>query len=456
MKTFSLRLKLTLMLLLLALMTWGVASLLAWHQTYKTINELFDTQQMVFAKRLSVLPSDLDFAGSSLAKTKKILRKNRGNQDDDALAFAIFSPQGEMLLNDGDNGRKIAFDFRREGFSEGKVKGSDDEWRFVWLKSSDGQYIIAVGQEWEYRQDLAKDIMVAQFLPWLIALPVMLVLFLWLLTRALRPLRQVAAQLYRRQPNELNAVNVKRLPSEVKPLLDALNSLFERIQIMFTRERQFTSDAAHELRSPLAALKVQAEVVQIAGQDAAIRQHAVANLSEGIDRATRLVDQLLTLSRLESLSQLDDIEQLQWSALIESSVQEADSEAKAAQVTVEVSVLNEPPPIMGQRLLLAILLRNLLHNAIRYGKTGGRIDIELNYRYLAIKDDGEGVTKEVLVRLGERFYRPAGQEKTGSGLGLSIAKRIAELHHLRLEFSNRETGGFCVTVFLGENKNSVI
>ncbi|MEY1174961.1 two-component system sensor histidine kinase QseC, partial [Escherichia coli] len=95
MKTFSLRLKLTLMLLLLALMTWGVASLLAWHQTYKTINELFDTQQMVFAKRLSVLPSDLDFAGSSLAKTKKILRKNRGNQDDDALTFDIFRPQDE-------------------------------------------------------------------------------------------------------------------------------------------------------------------------------------------------------------------------------------------------------------------------------------------------------------------------------------------------------------------------
>lgn len=446
MKTFSLRLKLTLMLLLLALMTWGVASLLAWHQTYKTINELFDTQQMVFAKRLSVLPSDLDFNDVSLAKTKKILRKNRGNQDDDALAFAIFTPQGEMVLNDGDNGRKIPFNFSREGFTEGKIKGSDDEWRFVWLRSSKGQYIIVVGQEWEYRQDMAMEIMVAQFLPWLIALPIMLILFLWLLTRALRPLHQVTTQLYQRRPDELSSVHVERLPSEVKPMLDALNSLFTRIQAMFARERQFTSDAAHELRSPLAALKVQAEVVQIAGHDPTIREHAVANLSEGIDRATRLVDQLLTLSRLESLSQLDDVEQLSWLALIESALQDISLEAKAAQTTMDVVVVNEPPLLTGQRLLLAILLRNLLHNAIRYGKAGGKVDIVLNKDHLTIHDDGQGVTQDVLKRLGERFYRPPGQEKTGSGLGLSIAKQIAELHHFRLAFANGENGGFCVKI----------
>ncbi|EKT61570.1 quorum sensing histidine kinase QseC [Providencia sneebia] len=446
MKTFSLRLKLALMLLLLALMTWGAASLLAWHQTYKTINELFDTQQMVFAKRLSVLPSDLDFNGISLLKTKRTLRKNRGHQDDDALAFAIFTPQGEMVLNDGDNGRKIPFEFRREGFSEGKIKGSSDPWRFVWLKSLDGQYIIAVGQEWEYRQDMAMDIMIAQFVPWLIALPLMLILFLWLLTRALRPLRQVAAQLYQRKPNDFSAVHVKRLPSEVKPILDALNSLFARIQLMFSRERQFTSDAAHELRSPLAALKVQTEVVQIAGQDAAIRQHAVANLSEGIDRATRLVDQLLTLSRLESLSQLNDIEALSWCDLVDASIHDIKSEADAAKTSIQVDVISEPPIIQGQQLLLSILLRNLLHNAIRYGKSGGHIEIKVYADHLVIQDDGPGVEANVLKRLGERFYRPPGQEKTGSGLGLSIATRIAQLHQLELLFSNGERVGFCVKI----------
>ncbi|MGO2303838.1 MAG: quorum sensing histidine kinase QseC [Providencia sp.] len=449
MKTFSLRLKLTLTLLLLALMTWGIASSLAWYQTYKTINELFDTQQMVFAKRLSVLPSDLELSQPSLVKTKKLLRKNRGDQDDDALAFAIFTPSGEMVLNDGDNGKKIPFQFKREGFTEGFIKDSKDPWRFVWLKSLDDQYIIVVGQEWEYRQEMAADIMIAQFIPWLVALPIMLVLFLGLLTRALKPLRDVATQLVDRKPDELTAIKVPKIPSEAKPILDALNGLFERINHMFVRERQFTSDAAHELRSPLAALKVQAEVVQIAGNDRAIREHAVANLSEGIDRASRLVDQLLMLSRLESSTQLEDVAQLSWINLIESSVSDIAAEARANQVTFETVIIKEPPEFQGQQLLLSVLLRNLLHNAIRYGKEKGKIELILFRDHLEIKNDGDTVPPEVLSRLGERFYRPPGQEKTGSGLGLSIAKRIAQLHHMRLLFSNVEAGGFCVKIYWG-------
>ncbi|EJD6080449.1 quorum sensing histidine kinase QseC [Providencia alcalifaciens] len=447
MKTFSLRLKLTLMLLLLALVTWGIASSLAWYQTYKTINELFDTQQMAFAKRLSVLPSDLELSKPSLKKTKKLLRKNRGDQDDDALAFAIFTLKGQMVLNDGDNGKKIVFNFAREGFSDGRVTGSDDSWRFVWLKSQDGQYVIVVGQEWEYRQEMATDIMVAQFMPWLVALPLMLVVFLWLLTRALRPLKEVANQLRYRQPDELTPIEVSRIPTEAKPIIDSMNGLFERINNMFARERQFTSDAAHELRSPLAALKVQAEVVQIAGNDTDIRHHAVANLSEGIDRASRLVDQLLTLSRLESISQLEDITELSWLSLIETAINDIQPEAQAQGTTVISIIKGEPPTLKGQALLLSVLLRNLLHNAIRYGKAKGRVTLTLYADHLEIEDDGDGVTPEVLQRLGERFYRPAGQEKTGSGLGLSIVKRIAQLHNLQVIFANSDKGGFCVKVY---------
>ncbi|WP_374446908.1 quorum sensing histidine kinase QseC [Providencia sp.] len=446
MKTFSLRLKLTLTLLFLALLTWGIASSLAWYQTYNTINELFDTQQMAFAKRLSVLPSDLELTKPSLTKTKKLLRKNRGHQDDDALAFAVFTLEGEMMLNDGDNGRDIGFNFTREGFTDGAMKGSDDPWRFVWLKSQDGQYVIVVGQEWEYRQEMATDIMVAQFMPWLVALPVMLLIFLWLLTRALRPLKDVANQLYRRKPNELTPIRVTRIPSEAKPIIDSVNGLFGRINQMFVRERQFTSDAAHELRSPLAALKVQAEVVQIAGDDREIRRHAVANLTEGIDRATRLVDQLLTLSRLESSAQLEDTSELTWEALINAAVKEIEPEAISQQTTIIQTVVSTPKPFQGQALLLSVLLRNLLHNAIRYGKEKGEVKITLYAEHLEIQDNGEGVSPEVLQRLGERFYRPPGQEKTGSGLGLSIVKRIAQLHNLQVVFTHGDEGGFCVNI----------
>lgn len=446
MKTFSLRLKLTLTLLFLALLTWGIASSLAWYQSYKTINELFDTQQMAFAKRLSVLPSDLALTKPSLTKTKKLLRKNRGHQDDDALAFAVFTSKGEMVLNDGDNGRDIRFEFTREGFTDGLMAGSDDPWRFVWLKSQNGQYVIAVGQEWEYRQEMATDIMVAQFMPWLVALPAMLLIFLWLLTRALRPLNDVANQLYRRKPNELTPIQVARIPSEARPIIDSVNGLFGRINQMFMRERQFTSDAAHELRSPLAALRVQAEVVQIAGNNREIRQHAVENLTEGIDRATRLVDQLLTLSRLESSAQLEDISELTWENLIDTAVKDIEPQAMTYGTAIIQTIISQPKPFKGQALLLGVLLRNLLHNAIRYGKEKGEVKITLYSGHLEIEDNGEGVTSDVLQRLGERFYRPPGQEKTGSGLGLSIVKRIAELHNLHVMFTHAETGGFCVKI----------
>jgi two-component system sensor histidine kinase QseC len=274
----------------------------------------------------------------------------------------------------------------------------------------------------------------------------MLIVFLWLLTRALKPLRDVAKQLRQRKPDELSPVMVPTIPSEAKPILDSLNGLFDKINHMFVRERQFTSDAAHELRSPLAALKVQTEVVQIAGSDEAIRQHAVANLSEGIDRATRLVDQLLTLSRLESSNQLDDVSEVSWQELIEQAVRESELEARQNQVTLKISIVETPPPFKGQKLLLSVLLRNLLHNAIRYGKAAGKVEVNLYRHHLEVKDDGDGVSSEVLARLGERFYRPPGQEKTGSGLGLSIVKRVAQLHHLHVTFNNVTEGGFCVTV----------
>lgn len=446
MKVFSLRLKLGWIFIILSLITWGTASLLAWYQTKETIDELFDTQQMVFAKRLSVIQSDMAISPINLLRTKKLLRKNRGEQDDDALAFAIFTTEGQMVLNDGDNGRKFLFNFHREGFSNSSITGSNDEWRIVWLYSEDKHYLIAVGQELEYRQDMALTIISAQLLPWLISLPILLILFIWLLTRSLKSLSKIANQLRVKQSDDLTPLVAEKIPSEVKPMFDALNALFQRIDKSLARERQFTSDAAHELRSPLAALKVQAEVVQLAGDDQQVRENAVTNLSEGIERATRIIDQLLTLSRLESLASLEDIEDIAWLPLVQNAIADIHYEAASQNIELALTEIAPARPIQGQTLLLSVLLRNLLHNAIRYGESGGRVDVILKSQSLIIEDNGPGVAPDVLLRLGERFYRPAGQEKTGSGLGLSIVMRIAQLHQLQIKFANRQEGGFRVTI----------
>ncbi len=452
MKRLSLRLRLILIFSLLALLTWCTASVVAWVMSRNTINEVFDTQQMLFAKRLATANlGDLlaDESARSLPKTKKLVHHGkRGEQDDDALAFAIFDRQGKMLLNDGENGADFLFDGEREGFTDGERKGDDDSWRLVWLTSPDGRYRIVVGQEWDYRRDMALGMVTGQLVPWLATLPVLMLLIALMVGRELRPLRAVAAGLRRRAPDDATPLDARQVPTEVRPLVDALNALFARINALLVRERRFTSDAAHELRSPLAALRVQTEVVQLAGDDAPMREHALDNLTVGIDRATRLVDQLLTLSRLDSLSDLAELAPIDWNDLVTMTLAEQDRQAHAAGVTLRYEHRGTPPPRQGETLLLSLLLRNLLDNAVRYTPQGGVVTVTLSERSLTVEDDGPGVTAEHLARLGERFYRPPGQEQTGSGLGLSIVQRIAGLHGLQISFANRSAGGFVARLAL--------
>ncbi len=452
MKRLSLRLRLILIFSLLALLTWSTASVVAWVMSRNTINEVFDTQQMLFAKRLATANLGgllADESARSLPKTKKLVHHGkRGEQDDDALAFAIFDRDGKMLLNDGENGADFLFDGEREGFTDGERKGDDDSWRLVWLTSPDGRYRIVVGQEWDYRRDMALGMVTGQLVPWLATLPVLMLLIALMVGRELRPLRAVAAGLRRRAPDDATPLDARQVPTEVRPLVDALNALFARINALLVRERRFTSDAAHELRSPLAALRVQTEVVQLAGDDAPMREHALDNLTVGIDRATRLVDQLLTLSRLDSLSDLAELAPIDWNDLVTMTLAEQDRQAHAAGVTLRYEHRGTPPPRQGETLLLSLLLRNLLDNAVRYTPQGGVVTVTLSERSLTVEDDGPGVTAEHLARLGERFYRPPGQEQTGSGLGLSIVQRIAGLHGLQISFANRSAGGFVARLAL--------
>lgn len=452
MRRLSLRLRLILIFSLLALVTWCSASVVAWMMTRNNINQVFDTQQLLFAKRLATTDlGDLlaNQEARRLPKTKKILHHGkRGGVDDDALAFAIFSREGRMLLNDGENGEDFLFEADREGFSDGERKGDSDSWRLLWLTSPDGRYRIVVGQEWDYRRDMALGVVSGQLVPWLITLPVLMLLMALMVGRELRPLREVAAGLRQRAPDDATLLNSQRVPTEVRPLVDALNALFTRINAMLMRERRFTSDAAHELRSPLAALRVQSEVVQLAGDDVPMREHALQNLTVGIDRATRLVDQLLTLSRLDSLSDLQGLAGVDWSQLVPSTLAELDHQAHVAGIQLRYQQWGVPTPRSGQPLLLSLLVRNLVDNAVRYTPAGGTVTVTLSERQMKVEDDGPGVTAEHLARLGERFYRPPGQEQTGSGLGLSIVQRIASLHGLQVSFANRTEGGFTATVML--------
>jgi len=278
----------------------------------------------------------------------------------------------------------------------------------------------------------------------------------------------VADDLHRRAPDDTAPLSTQQVPSEVLPLVTSLNSLFGRTGELLVRERRFTSDAAHELRSPLAALRVQTEVVQLSGDDASAREHALENLTTSIDRATRLVDQLLTLSRLESFDGLEELEPISWIRLLMQVVGEQDAAAHARGIALRFEPQGEPQAIQGQPLLLSLMLRNLIDNAVRYSPRqplrlslmlrnlidtavrysprGSTVTVWLDKQGIRVEDQGPGIDDAHLARLGERFYRPPGQQQTGSGLGVSIVQRIAQLHGLQVSYRNRQQGGLEVAI----------
>ncbi|QFH51458.1 quorum sensing histidine kinase QseC [Leclercia adecarboxylata] len=436
----SLKLRLTLLFLALSLTAWFAASLVAWQQTRDTLDKLFDTQQMLFAKRLLTMDLDEIHAPERMREVPK--KAKHGRLDDDALAFAIYTPDGRMVLNDGENGRDIPYHYRRDGFDNGQLNDDNDEWRFLWLTAPDGKYRVVVGQEHEYRQEMALDVVRSQFTPWLVALPIMLLVLIVLLSRELRPLKKLSQTLRARTPDATDRLATQGVPIEVRPVVDALNQLFARTQAMMARERRFTSDAAHELRSPLTALKVQTEVAQLSLDDPQAQAKALTQLHAGIDRASRLVEQLLTLSRLDSLESLDDVEPLNMADLLQSVVMDSYHPAQQAGIEIRLNILDPQVTRTGQQLLLSLLVRNLLDNAVRYSPRGSRVEVTLDTHSVIVRDNGPGIAPDALTRIGERFYRPPGQDQTGSGLGLSIVKRIAALHRMTVTLGNGQHGGF--------------
>lgn len=278
-----------------------------------------------------------------------------------------------------------------------------------------------------------------------------LALAIWLGVGAgLRPLRELRAQLARRDASDLAPLDGSRAPQEIEPLVAELNRLFGRIEETLRRERRLTADAAHELRTPLGVLSTQAQVARGA-TDAASRNEALDALVAGAERAARLIEQMLTLARLEAGAPGEPARAVDFGQVARAVLAECAPAAVAKGIDLSLEAAG-PVEAQGHPALLSILLRNLVDNAVRYTQAGGtvRVFIEVSASTIKFKvrDDGPGVPEAELGRLGERFHRLAAPGESGSGLGLSIVLRIAELHRGRVRFANAAGGGFEATVEL--------
>lgn len=448
MKSLSLRTRLVVIFTILFLLSWAISSAIGYIKVRQRIRAVYDAEQILFAQRLERSSLD-DLLHIKSQNDKTSFRADRFTKAQDALSYAIYSIEGTKLRGDSED--IAAFQYSPEKLALGNEPKfiESGTWRVLWLKSQDQRFIIAVGQDNTYRTRLAKKILFDhQVTPWGMMLPIMLIIIILMINRELAPLKRVAGALKRRKPDDETLIEEAKMPVEVRPFIDALNILFRRTGELLKRERRFVSDAAHELRTPLTALKVQTEVALLTVNKPEIQQRALNKLNLGIERASRLVDQLLTLSRLDSEAMIPNKEKVDWQVLIQEMQSSFFETAKEKQINLQINYQGVPEEREGNLVLLSLLIRNLVDNALYYTQEGGTVKVTLTNTEFTVEDNGPGVTDEQLARLGERFYRPPGQTKTGSGLGLSIVKQIAELHQLSLRFNHAESGGFMVKVAL--------
>jgi two-component system OmpR family sensor kinase len=301
-----------------------------------------------------------------------------------------------------------------------------------------GPQTIQVAQSTAARTELAADAALRLLGPILAVLPLLALLVWLILDRGLAPLARVARAVGARSPTSLDPLPADRLPSEVRPLVDALNGLLGRLGEAFTLQRRFAADAAHELRTPLTALALQIQLAERAPTDAD-RSASLAKLKEGVRRATRLVQQLLAMARLEPEAAETPLAPVALDALVQSVALELGPVAAAKPVALVVGRA-EPLGITGNEEALRLLLSNLVDNALRYTPAGGRVELRAfrsgNDAVLEVADDGPSIPAAERARVFDRFYRVAGTDAPGSGLGLALVKQVADLHHARVELAD--------------------
>jgi two-component system sensor histidine kinase QseC len=301
---------------------------------------------------------------------------------------------------------------------------------------------VAAGQRIYERHEMVTDLVSSQLLPWFLVLPVLLLVMAWAVRRALAPVRALTADLQQRGAADLRDVPTARIPAELAPLLAAMNGLFARIEAAMAHERRFIADAAHELRTPLAVLRAQWEVLG-GSRDEAERAQASARLGSGLDRMSRMVEQLLILSKVDAAEQLPRGEPVAWASIVEQVMNDVLPLAERRRIELACEWPTEGTPVFplrGDADLLTLLLRNLVDNAVRYAPEGSEATVRFAAGRLLVENAGPPLGDEALSRLGERFHREAGQTESGSGLGISIAQRIAALHGLVLRYRSRPDG----------------
>ncbi len=318
---------------------------------------------------------------------------------------------------------------------------NNQAWRIYHLYVPSKQYTISVFQKQNFRMGIENQITEDSIIVMVITYP-FLGLLIWIIVgKGLNSIRITTQAIRKRKLSNLTAIQMANIPTEIHPLIDELNLLFVRLHDAFEREQRFAGDAAHELRTPLAALSTHVQVALNSNNIEDMKQ-ALQKVVYGVDRSTHVVEQLLTLSRMMPNAEINEPIPLDLQILASDMIIELLPHADARSITLALESDIQHAMILGNKAALLILLRNLIDNAIRYSPSDTEVRIKIcensGFVRLSIIDNGPGIKPSLHDRVFERFYRVLGNNTSGSGLGLGIVKQIVELHRAKIQLSKPE------------------
>ena len=419
---------------------WAVVAVTTYADAHREIDALLDAH-LAQAATLVVAQAGHELEELSLDDADAV-------PDSQRVVFQVWKDGQDLVFrSSGAPGTRLSS--VESGFSDALIGGRD--WRVFSRWDRERETLVQVAEEHAARNRITAGIALNSLLPMLAALPLLGVLIWWVVGRGMRPLQVLGDEVARRGPLDLNPIAIEGLPDELRPLAATLDRLFARMRDSLDSERRFTSQAAHELRTPIAAIRAQAEVATVA-RDSEIARAALRHVIEACDRASRLSEQLLMLARADETEPGASFAACRLDEIAERVVAALAPEAMALGKSIEFEA-TEPVALLGNATLLEALLRNLVDNAIRHGGEACRVRVtcvgEPGEVRLEVEDSGSGPPPDERGQLGRRFHRGATACSQGSGLGLSIVARIAQIHGARLEFEDGEGGrGFRASVVM--------
>jgi two-component system sensor histidine kinase QseC len=436
----------TLLWLLLSalVIAWFASAWLVYREAHREIDALLDAQLRQSAQMLS-----------SPAGAASIRAEPSDDEEDEdhqfdrfrtGVAYQVRAVDGTLQLRSA-NSPVIPFSDSEQGFES--VRHGAKEWRVYTMRRADGT-IVQLAEDHFARERIARDIALEALTPMLFVLPLLGLGIGWVVQRSLRPLEALGAEIARRGGDDLAPLAAGQVPTELAPLKQRIDELFSRIRTSVDSERRFTSHAAHELRTPVAALRAQAEVAG-ATSDPEVRAAALGHCIEACDRMTRLVSQMLVLARADELAALANVQACRLDSIAQGVLAELAPSAARDHVELELDV-QVACDLHGDPDLLAVMLRNLVDNAVRHARRCVAVALRMEGGAVvcSVTDDGPGIPEESLAQMGQRFFRAPGVQGPGSGLGLSIVAKIVSLHDGTVQFANMDPlgAGFRATVSL--------